>query len=152
MSEDSRRLRVLIVEDEPILAIDLEMTVEDCGHLVVGEAHCLKSAIALADDTDPHLAFVDVHLAHDTSGIDVSAMIQRRWPDAMIVFVTANRARVPEDLGGAHGIIIKPFTERGIVATLAFMTEGVFDPPPRSPPPTCLITAPKTAERWALCR
>lgn len=148
MREGLPPLRVLIVEDEPLLAIDLEMTVEDSGHLVAGEARCLDSALALADETDPHLAFVDVHLAHDTSGVDVSAMIQLRWPRAIIVFVTANRARIPEDLGGAHAIIMKPFTDRGIVATLAFMSEGVFDPPPRSPLPACLIASSKGAARW----
>lgn len=148
MSAELPPLRVLIVEDEPLLAVDLEMTVEDSGHLVAGEARCLDSALALADDTDPHLAFVDVHLAHNTSGVDVSAMIQHRWPRAIIVFVTANRARVPEDLGGAHGIIIKPFTDRGIVATLAFMSEGIFAPPPRTPQPACLIASSKGTARW----
>ena len=75
----------------------------------------------MADDTNPHVAFVDVHLAHNTSGVDVSAMIQRRWPDAVIVFITANPSRVPADLAGAHGIMVKPFTSRGLTATLAFL-------------------------------
>ena len=133
-------LRVLIVEDEPLLAVDLEMTIEDCGHLIAGGAQCFDSALALDDNTNPHVAFVDVQLAHNTSGVDVSGMIQRRWPRAVIVFLTANRERVPADLGGAYGIIIKPFTSKSIATTLEYLNEGIFDLPPHLSKPACLTT------------
>lgn len=140
-------LRVLVVEDEALLAWDLEALIEDSGHVVAGEARCLDSAVALADATDPQLAFVDVHLARNTSGLDVSTMIQQRWPDAMIVFVTANPQTIPNDLGGAHGVISKPFTRKGMSAALEFLTEGLCDPPPRVQQPECLMTSPAAARR-----
>lgn len=60
--------------------------VEDSGHIVVGEVGSLYDVEALADDTDPDLAFVDMHLAKGTNGLDVSQLIQKRWAGTVIVF------------------------------------------------------------------
>lgn len=141
-------LRVLIVEDEMLLAMDLEQVVTDCGHIVVGEAVCLHSAGALADGTDPDLAFVDLRLAKGTSGLDVSAMIQRRWASALVVFVTANPKAIPPDFAGAHGVIAKPFSNAGIIAALRYLAEGVSAAPPSTSPPHSFIAAPSLTARW----
>ena len=55
-------LRVLIVEDEVMLAMAMEDVLADAGHVVVGTAASKKDAIAVADATSPDLVFVDVHL------------------------------------------------------------------------------------------
>lgn len=150
MSGPCPPLRVLVVEDESLLALDIEMTVEECGHTVAGEARCLHSAKALADDTDPHLAFVDVQLARGTSGLDVSAMIQERWPNTMIVFVTANPARILDDFRGAHGLIAKLFSLSGLAEALAYLSEGVCAPPPHQRQPDCFIASPEVTSRWQI--
>lgn len=142
-------LRVLIVEDEVLLAMDLEQVVEQCGHRVVGEAVCLHSAEALRDDTDPNVAFVDLRLARGTSGFQVSRMIQRRWSDALIVFITANPKAIPPDFAGAHGVISKPFSSAGMIAAIRYLQEGVRSPPPSTSPPHSFTAAPALAARWA---
>ena len=142
-------LRVLLVEDEMLLMMDLEQVVESCGHTVVGEAACLDTAAALRDDTDPNLAFVDLQLANRTSGFDVSKMIQRRWSAALIIFVTANPKAIPPDFAGAHGVIAKPFSNSGIIAAINYLEEGVCAPPPSTSPPHSFIVAPALAARWA---
>ncbi|HUD91803.1 response regulator, partial [Sphingobium sp.] len=103
-------MNVLIVEDEILLAMDIEAIVEDSGHIVLAEAASLKDVEALPDDIDPQLAFVDIHLANGSNGLDVAKVIQKRWPDALIIFVTANVAKIPDDFSGAHGVIAKPFS------------------------------------------
>ena len=65
-------LNILVVEDEPLIAMDMEMMVEDAGHHVIGEATSLYDAQKWNDDLDPRLALVDVQLARQTSGLDVS--------------------------------------------------------------------------------
>ena len=142
-------LRVLIIEDEMLLAMDLEIVVEDCGHEVVAEAVCLHSAEALPDLALPDLAIVDVNLANGTSGLDVSAMIQRRWVDAVIVFVTANPAKIPSDFGGAHGLIAKPFSSAGLTAAIRYLEQGICAPPPSLRLPGSFVAAPKFIQRWA---
>jgi CheY-like chemotaxis protein len=148
MRRPEAALRVLVVEDEAILAMDIEMTVEECGHVVAGDAVCLHSAEALPDSLNPDLAFVDISLAQNTSGLDVSSMIQRRWPYTVIVFVTANASRIPTDFAGAHGVLSKPFSHRGLKETLGYLTEGICDPPPHGHLPDALQLSPKTRRLW----
>lgn len=141
-------LNVLIVEDEPLIAMDLEMMVEDAGHSVVAEAASLYEALALADDLRPHLAFVDIQLAQKTSGLDVSQLIQQRWPGTIIVFVTANPKIIPSDFGGAHGVIPKPLSRNGFLAALKYLQEGVCDPPPTIQQPNSFTASPAFAATW----
>jgi CheY-like chemotaxis protein len=140
---------VLIVEDEMLLVMDIEAMVEDSGHKVIAEAACLEEVEALPDDTAPQLAFVDVHLACGSNGLDVCHLIKRRWPKALIVFVTANVAKLPDDFCGAHGVIAKPFSHAGIVNALHYLADGMFDPPPRRPLPASLVPSPHLKRRWA---
>ena len=102
-------LGVLIVEDEALLAMDLEAMVEDTGHSVVAEASSLPDIVGLNDRLDPAIAFVDVQLAKGTSGLDAARLIGERWPGTIIVFVTANPLKIPAEFAGAHGVIAKPF-------------------------------------------
>lgn len=143
-------MNVLIVEDEILLAMDIEAIVEDSGHSVLPEAAGLKDVEALPDDIDPQLAFVDIHLTNGSNGLDVAKVIQKRWPEALIIFITANVAKIPEDFSGAHGVIAKPFSHAGITHALRYLANGVFDPPPSSPMPACLLPSPHLEQRWAI--
>ena len=140
---------VLIVEDEMLLAMDIEAMVEDSGHHVLGEAASLKDVKALPDGINLQLALVDLHLADDSNGLEVSRFIQERWPDALIVYITANVARIPADFAGAHGVIAKPFSQAGIINAINYLADGVFDPPPTTPKPASFTPSPHLQRRWA---
>lgn len=149
MIDRPRALSVLIVEDEALLAMDIEAMVEDAGHEVVGEATSLFDVEDLALDLCPDLAFVDIQLARGTSGLDVCALIRKRWSKALVVFVTANPLKIPADYAGGHGVIPKPFSRNGLISAMRYIEEGVFDPPPVSPQPASFIAAPAFAAIWA---
>lgn len=142
-------LSVLIVEDEALLAMDIEAMVEDAGHKVVAEAASLFDVEDLPVDLRPDLAFVDVQLAKGTSGLDVCALIRKRWSKALVVFVTANPLKIPEDYAGGHGVIPKPFSRNGLLSAMRYIEEGVCKPPPVSPQPASFIAAPAFAATWA---
>jgi len=139
---------VLIVEDEMIIAMDMEALVIDCGHEVVGAAVSLQEVEALPADLNPQLALVDLHLAQGSNGFEVCEHIKERWPEALIVFMTANVSKIPEDYSGAHGVIAKPFSHAGVVSALRYLSEGVFDPPPSVPRPSSLETSEHLRRRW----
>ncbi|RYD79507.1 MAG: response regulator [Verrucomicrobiaceae bacterium] len=142
-------MEILIVEDEMLLVMDIEAIVEDSGHHVAADAASLQEVEALGPDVDFQLAFVDIHLANGSSGLDVSRLIQRRWPNAIIVFVTANVAMIPDDFTGAHGVIAKPFSHAGVMNALRYLADGVFDPPPSIPRPASLVPSPNLEKLWA---
>lgn len=141
-------LRFLVVEDEALLAMDLGMMIEDAGHGVVAEAACLREVQGLDDALNPHVAFVDLHLAEGSSGLDVCAHIHDHWREAIVIFVTANPRKLPLDYGGAHGVIAKPFSRNGVMSALRYITEGICDPPPALPTPPDLTAFPSFAATW----
>jgi len=84
---------VLIIEDEPIIALDLERLVEDLGHRVIGVAHTRDEGVALASRSRPGLVLADVHLADGSSGIDTAVDILGAH-DVPVIFITAYPERL----------------------------------------------------------
>jgi CheY-like chemotaxis protein/DNA-directed RNA polymerase specialized sigma24 family protein len=113
------RSRVLIIEDEPIIAMDIETTVRDLGHDVVGIAVTRDEAVALARETTPGLVLADIQLADDSSGIDAVADILADL-DVPVIFVTAFPERL---LTGERAeptfLITKPFQQSTLRTTIA---------------------------------
>jgi DNA-binding response OmpR family regulator len=148
MNRPKPPLNVLIVEDEPLIAMDMEMMVEDAGHNVIAEATSFYEAKEWDDHLEPDIAFVDIQLARETSGLDVSKLIQERWPGTIIIFVTANPKIIPDDFGGAHGVIPKPLSHNGFLAAMRYLQEGVCDPPPTVQQPNSFTASPSFAATW----
>jgi DNA-binding response OmpR family regulator len=141
-------LRFLIVEDEALLAMDLEMMIEDAGHRVVGEAARLADMNGLDDNLYPDIAFVDIQLADGSSGLDVCEHIRRRWPSTLVIYVTAN-PKMAADLHGGHGMIAKPFSRAGFVAAMRYLTKGIADPPPEAAMPPALCLSGAVIAQWS---
>jgi DNA-binding response OmpR family regulator len=80
--------RVLIVEDEVIVADDLAWKLRQLGYDVVGFADSGEDAISIADQSRPDIVLMDVQLRDGTSGIESARIIQERTGAAM-VFVSA---------------------------------------------------------------
>ena len=141
MERAARPLNFLIVEDEPLISMDIEMMVEDAGHHVIAIAAALDEVEALPDGKAPNVALVDMHLARGSTGLDVNSYVQVRWPNAIIVFVTANPQKIPQDFAGAHGVIAKPFSLAGFMSAVQYLEEVVCNPPPVSAPPGSFVAS-----------
>ena len=128
-------LRFLIVEDEALLLMQLEASVEAEGHEVVGTAMSAGEAIALARLVEPDVAFIDLQLLDGPSGIFVAQHL-RGTDKTLFVFITANATRLPSDYEGAAGVVSKPFSQAGITATIRYLTSCKRNPSPdlRAPP------------------
>lgn len=136
MQDSDRKSRLLIVEDEVLLALDLEMIAEEAGFTVIGQAGRLNEAVSMIDEKKPDLCLVDLHLLDGPTGIDVARHAVTN-SDVLVVFVTANRAALPDDLGGAYGVIAKPYTIVGMKEALRFIhqvLQGRVDPGQAVPP------------------
>lgn len=100
---------VLIIEDEPLIAMDLEAIMEEVGHKVVGIARTHAEAIEIARNKDIGLILADIQLADGSSGIDaVNELIES--VEAPVIFITAFPERL---LTGQRAeptyLITKPF-------------------------------------------
>ncbi|WP_421993730.1 response regulator [Roseococcus sp.] len=109
---------VLIIEDEPVIAMDLRMLVQGCGHRVVGIAATEIEAVRLASEKGAGLILADINLGRGGNGIQAVRRILQTL-DIPVIFVTA----YPEQLLTAEGIepafvMRKPFDP----VTLAIFT------------------------------
>jgi CheY-like chemotaxis protein len=144
----SEPLRVLIVEDEALLAMELELLVEEAGHSVAGWATSSAEARRLVQEVEADIAFVDVHLSDGPTGVDVAEYIAGN-ARSVVVFLTANPKRLPENLAGAVGVISKPYTLNGLTSALRYLQEGVRRPPPVTALPVGFTLSPRFATDWA---
>ncbi|MBC6443469.1 MAG: response regulator [Rhodobacteraceae bacterium] len=87
--EDRLSGKVLIIEDEPVIAMDLEEIMADMGHKITGVARTRASAVALAARERPDLVLVDIQLADNSSGIDAVHDILDSLGRMPVIFITA---------------------------------------------------------------
>jgi CheY-like chemotaxis protein len=110
---------VLIIEDEPIIAMDLEALVESLGHRVTGVARTEKEALRLAQSQRPGLVLADIQLADGSSGIDAVNAMLRNF-DVPVIFITAfpERLLTGEKPEPAF-LITKPFVPEMVKAIVS---------------------------------
>ena len=110
---------VLIIEDEPIIAMDLETIVRDLGHTINGVAVTRDEAVAQARAKRPGLVLADIQLADDSSGIDAVKDILAEF-SVPVIFITAFPERL---LTGERPeptfLITKPFQRSTVKALIS---------------------------------
>ncbi|ALN75712.1 MULTISPECIES: response regulator [unclassified Aureimonas] len=116
-----RVLRVLIVEDEPLIALDLQDILQDAHHEVVGIANSMTTALTLAEAHVPFdVAIMDVDLADGSNGIKTAQRLRDEHNVASL-FVSGrlteeNRAMAAE--WRPVGFVCKPFLSSQILGAL----------------------------------
>lgn len=114
----------MIVEDQAILAMELELVLGDAGCDVVGCAMDRQSAFAIAERERPELALVDVNLLDGMTGPQIAKKLVEEH-SAAVIFLTANPEQIPEGFAGALGAVCKPFDEETIRAAVAFAQQFI---------------------------
>lgn len=119
-AQEGAHHRVLIVEDEAMIALDLADLLQSWGHDVAGVVCTMGDALATAHTHEPDVAIVDVALGIGEDGVRVAAELKRRF-SCEIIFVTAwsdagTRARM-ERVGPA-ALLLKPYALDALRAAL----------------------------------
>ncbi len=111
--------RLLIVEDEPLIAFDNERFLSDEGYVVVGTFDCVADAVALiASGASIDLVLSDISLA-DGSGLDVARAA--RQASINVLFVTGDCP--PEGATLAHGWLAKPYDQRRLAQAITIVDQ-----------------------------
>jgi DNA-binding response OmpR family regulator len=109
-------MKILIVEDDVMVALSMDEALSDVGHIVVGLARDPAAAFRIVKESRPDLALVDLRLARDTSGAEVARHLRDRY-GVPAVFVSGNPGDCKK-VGfhiGALGCLAKPFTPDELV-------------------------------------
>lgn len=104
--------RILMVEDEPLIAMDLQDILEGLGHDVIGAAATHRQALELAKGQEPDLILSDIQLADGSSGIDAVQDILKAAGDVPVIFITAFPERLLTGDGPEPAFVIpKPYND-----------------------------------------
>jgi PAS domain S-box-containing protein len=108
------KAQILVVEDETIVAMDLQNRLRGLGHSVPGFWVSGEEAIAMAEELKPDLILMDIKLGGGMDGIEAAYQIRHRF-EVPVIYLTANsdettvqRAKFTEP----YGYLLKPFAER----------------------------------------
>ena len=105
--------RILVIEDEALVAMELRFVLEDLGHQVIGTVADARSARRLVQESDVDLALVDIHLSDGPTGIALGRELAQEL-GVTVLFMTANPGMVRNGVAGAIGVLSKPTDERAV--------------------------------------
>lgn len=117
---ERRHAKILLVEDEAIVALDIKTRLLHLGHEVVGVTSSGEDAIKAVEATRPDLVLMDIRLRGKLDGIEAAQQLRARF-DVAVIYLTAygddatlQRAKLTEP----YGFLIKPFEERELHSTI----------------------------------
>ena len=112
--------QILIVEDEQIVAKDIQRTLQRLGYAVAAIVATGEAAIAKVDELRPDLVLMDIRLRGAMDGVTAASTIHQRW-NTPIVYLTSHadpatlqRAKIAEPFG----YLLKPFDKRDLHTTV----------------------------------
>ncbi|AKB81277.1 response regulator receiver [Methanosarcina barkeri 3] len=122
MAEEIKKAegRILVVEDEHIVAMGIKKMLKNLGYTVTGVASSGKDAISKAESTFPDVVLMDIMLKGDMDGVEAAKEIREKF-DVPVVYLTAysdskilERAKKTEPFG----YIVKPFDEKDLHSSI----------------------------------
>lgn len=113
-------LKIIIVEDEPLIASDIEFTIKEAGHSVLGVANSSIKALDMINTRKPDLVLLDISIKGEESGIDIGNQLKTKY-SIPFIYITSfadqkTLAMAKETL--PYGYIVKPFKDRDIVSAI----------------------------------
>ena len=112
--------RILVAEDEAIIALDLKEKLETIGYTVVDVAATGEDACALADRHRPDLVLMDIMMPGRMDGAEAAASIQESYniPSVYLTAFATDAVVARAKAAGAYGYIIKPYSQNQLKAAI----------------------------------
>lgn len=113
-------LKILLVEDDPIIAEHLSQLLGSQGAIVIGRAHNGLRALDLLHTCSPEFVICDIHLGSGMSGTEVAEIIHQKY-DIPYIFLTSFDDEGTLEQAQQHspyGYIVKPFHDRTLISTI----------------------------------
>jgi two-component system, response regulator PdtaR len=119
--------RILIVEDEILVALDLEESLSELGYAPIGIAADAATAFKLAKDK-PALALVDLNLRDGLTGPQIGEVLAREH-GIRVLFMTANPRLLGDGIAGTVGVLTKPYDIDAVRSAVEYAMKRLPTPP-----------------------
>lgn len=113
-------IRVLIIEDEPLIAEDIACSLNALDYVVAGIAYDSEKALDFLMNRTPDLAILDIQIKGTMDGIDIASLIQEKFRIPFIYLTSYSDLDTLERAKKTlpYGYIVKPFSEKDLLSTL----------------------------------
>lgn len=132
--------RILIVEDEALVAMELRFLLEDLGYEVIGTAGDARSARDMVREDHIDLALVDIHLSDGPTGVALGRELGQE-KGLTVLFMTANPGMVRGGVAGAIGVLSKPTDEVAVQKAVDYALRRRRGEPVQYAPPELQLFA-----------
>lgn len=112
--------RILIVEDEMVISLEIAATLKRLGYEVAGQAITGDDALRMVEEVDPDLILMDIRLKGEMDGIEAACQVNDRF-DLPVIFLTAHSDEATLERAIAvspSGYLIKPFKDRELYSSI----------------------------------
>ena len=117
--------KVLVVEDENIVALDLKRRLSKLGYNVIGMASNADRALSLIEEHHPDIVLMDIHIQGHTDGIEIARIVHEKY-HIPVIYLTAYSEEATlkrAKQSNAYGYLIKPYSERELHAGIQVALE-----------------------------
>jgi DNA-binding response OmpR family regulator len=110
-------MKILVAEDDPLLAMSLADELAGAGHTVLGPAKTVAEGLDIIEAEKPEVAILNINLLDGSKGIELAAVLVRRW-GIPCLFVSGEVADAREHKDLALGYICKPYDPSTVLAAV----------------------------------
>jgi CheY-like chemotaxis protein len=115
-------MKVLVVEDEPIIRLGIVSSIEDAGYAVVEAASADEAISLLARDSEVAVIVTDVDMPGSMDGIRLAHYVRRRWPPIQMLVISGKIGVIPGELPSGVRFMSKPYQEPQLLSTIATLS------------------------------
>jgi CheY-like chemotaxis protein len=120
-SADGGKIRVLVVEDEPILLLHASDIVEEAGYEPVLARNADEAIAILERNSDIRIVFTDIQMPGSMDGLKLAAFVRWRWPPIEIIVASGQMEVTAADLPARGRFFRKPYNSQHIIDALQGM-------------------------------
>lgn len=111
-------MKVLVVEDEPIIRLGMALSIEDAGYEVVEAANADEAITRLSADDEVRVVVTDVDMPGSMDGIRLAHYVRRRWPPIQLLVISGKVGITPGQLPEGVPFMSKPYQEPQLLNTI----------------------------------
>jgi len=116
-------IKVLVVEDESLVRMDIVDALEERGFIVVEAENATKAIEVLLQHPDVQVMFTDIDMPGGVDGVKLAAMVRDRWPPIKIVYTSGYRKHADLELPVESRFFPKPYNPDRVADTLRALAE-----------------------------
>jgi CheY-like chemotaxis protein len=111
-------MKVLVVEDEPLIRLGMVSSIEDAGYVVIEASNADEAISRLAQESEVGVVVTDVDMPGSMDGIRLAHYVRRRWPPVRLLVISGKVGVTAGELPTGARFMSKPFQEPQLIDTI----------------------------------